>query len=496
MRVCREATRERGLVLVLMAVLLVGIIGLMALAVDVGYLYVVQADLQTAADAAALAGASGLSISAEEARRRAAAYARKNHAGGSAVILAESDVEILTAPGSGADSVRVTAQRRRDRGTAVGLFLARALGITSMDVAAVATATFGPRDVMLSLDYSASMSYDSQLRHVGDEHLDVVGSLRAIWQALGSPTYGTMDFDHPRTIPSSTSDSEIRRLLGLDDSQGHHLVPYPYPNSAYMDPSTWKVRTWTRDWSDYFRYVQGKEVAQNGNKTVVNDSRYRNVYSCRTFMDYLQAVQFRATPDAVALAGTPQQPLQAVKDAVSLFLDYMEHPRTDDRVGLACFTATDGTGKLEIALTTNYASIEAISQARQAGHYHNQTNIAAGIERARTELRTQGRSGAQHLIVLLSDGHANWIDNDHAVDETAAKRNALDQATLAARDKLRILTISLGAEADTALMQSIADITGGTHFIVPGGQSVSAYRERLLRVFEKIALQRPLKLIY
>ena len=49
-----------GAVLVFMAVMLAIFVGLAVMAVDVGKLYVVRADLQAAADAAALAGVSQL----------------------------------------------------------------------------------------------------------------------------------------------------------------------------------------------------------------------------------------------------------------------------------------------------------------------------------------------------------------------------------------------------------------------------------------------------
>jgi hypothetical protein len=261
-----------------------------------------------------------------------------------------------------------------------------------------------------------------------------------------------------------------------------------------MDSSQ-RVQTCTRGWSDYFSYVQGVQSVHNENKTIVDDAHYRKGYGYLTLTDYFQAVQYRASPDGVALWQTPQQPLTAVKDALNLFVDYMESPRTDDRIGLVAFTSTDGTAKLEVPLTADYTSIANTSQQRQAGHYHNQTNIAAGLATAVEELQTHRRAIAQRLIVLLSDGHANWIDNNHSANEAAARNNALDQARQAAQDKLQILTISLGADADTDLMQQIADLTRGIHFVVPGGQTVSAYRAQLLAVFKQIALRRPLRLV-
>jgi hypothetical protein len=43
-------------------------------------------------------------------------------------------------------------------------------------------------------------------------------------------------------------------------------------------------------------------------------------------------------------------------------------------------------------------------------------------------------------------------------------------------------------------MEAIADLTGGVHFNVPGGQSVSEYEEDLNEIFAAIAAHVPLRL--
>lgn len=314
------------------------------------------------------------------------------------------------------------------------------------------------------------MSYDSQVRHINVLGCDAVEqSLEDMWGQLKPWLPAPQNPQLINLIKSkkidSTSTTAILKSLGLTG------VSYPYP---------------PRTWSDYFAYVQGEDLEVNGYKTILSvdpededtdlpdtlDRLYGKCYGYLTLMNYLQAAQYKAS-ETPNLWRTAEEPATAVKEAVSLFLYYMEHPRTDDRVGLAAFTSTQGAAKLEVSLTANYTSIGDTSQQRQAGHYHNQTNIAAGIRVVRDELRTHGRTGAQRLIVLLSDGVANWKDNGNDPDPSGAKNAALQQARLAAGDKFRILTISLGAAADTDLMQQIASITNGTHFIVSGGHAVS-----------------------
>lgn len=55
-----STTRRRGFIAPLTALLLVPLLGMLAFAIDIGYICVVQSDLQNAADAAALAGAEKL----------------------------------------------------------------------------------------------------------------------------------------------------------------------------------------------------------------------------------------------------------------------------------------------------------------------------------------------------------------------------------------------------------------------------------------------------
>src|SRR5258707_2131415 len=51
---------RRGAVLVLVAILLTVLLGFLAFSIDLGYVEIARAELQTAADAGALAGARGL----------------------------------------------------------------------------------------------------------------------------------------------------------------------------------------------------------------------------------------------------------------------------------------------------------------------------------------------------------------------------------------------------------------------------------------------------
>lgn len=127
---------RNGSALVLVVVAMLGILSMMALAIDMGMLRAAHGEAQRAADAAALAGASAFMDpgpgSAElVARDRAVSFAEQNSLHGSAFTPGETTVEVF--PESA--TVRVTLRR-----PAVSTWFARIFGVTSAPVSARAAA--------------------------------------------------------------------------------------------------------------------------------------------------------------------------------------------------------------------------------------------------------------------------------------------------------------------------------------------------------------------
>jgi Mg-chelatase subunit ChlD len=185
------------------------------------------------------------------------------------------------------------------------------------------------------------------------------------------------------------------------------------------------------------------------------------------------------TPD---LWKASAQPVSAVKEAVGVFVEMITHIGAGDRVGLVVYNSPSQEALLEQALTDDFELVEDIIDQRQAGHYDTATNIGAGIQRAIQELDENAREYAGKTIILMTDGIANTPRNTRH-----ARWFALEQAQMAADKACRITTISLGREADTELMQQIADMTGGIHFHIPTGNSIDALKESLKEVFRRIA---------
>jgi hypothetical protein len=161
----RYAKRPKGTILVLTAFMMIGMLALVAFAVDLGYLNVARAELQRSADAAALAGAWALidedalvgydnpSYLAEHARAYAAQFAQYNPVTSQNPSVDQQDLavgylanptdpssELLLDGSHPPNAVQVRVRKSSGVNGEVPLFFARALGTQSASMEAVATA--------------------------------------------------------------------------------------------------------------------------------------------------------------------------------------------------------------------------------------------------------------------------------------------------------------------------------------------------------------------
>jgi hypothetical protein len=82
---------EKGIAVVYIALIMIALVAFVGLAIDIGYMYVVKGQLQNAADAAALAGASQLPDQTAAAAK-AKEFALANKAAAENVVLEDSDI--------------------------------------------------------------------------------------------------------------------------------------------------------------------------------------------------------------------------------------------------------------------------------------------------------------------------------------------------------------------------------------------------------------------
>jgi Flp pilus assembly protein TadG len=144
--------RERGAVLVHVAVAMMGLLAFSALSIDLGTLWVARAQAQNAADAAALAGSVSLAYvdpsDVDAARASAQAIVQQHQIWGQAIQ--PSAVTMVTgscpsgSPSTPGECLGVTVFRGSSYGTPLPVFFSRLFGMGSTDLWASATAKVLP----------------------------------------------------------------------------------------------------------------------------------------------------------------------------------------------------------------------------------------------------------------------------------------------------------------------------------------------------------------
>ena len=170
-----KRNQRRGLIIPVLAVSLIALVGVVALAIDIGRLVVAQTECQSAADASAIAGARSL----DGMQDLAGATATAKNAATNCLVLGASIPASEVAVSLGAYHYDSSAQKFIPQIPAhapdnynlaqvtithvVNTTFARVFGTTFSTVTATSIAAHRPRDVVIILDYSGSMNNESDL---------------------------------------------------------------------------------------------------------------------------------------------------------------------------------------------------------------------------------------------------------------------------------------------------------------------------------------------
>ena len=364
----RAAPQRRGILVVLTGFCLCVVFAFVALSVDSGRIVLTETEMQNAVDAAALAASQEIqaavhaagqgegsanidsnSIAVSAARTVAADVAARNgvfidpgvdvHFGKRSYDEA-TDTWPIEWGGSPVNVVRVAARRTGSNTAAADgefpLTFGWAVGRESVPLTTSATAFIEARDLVLVLDFSGSMSDDSEFRSIGTfAQADVEASLDEIYDTLlesgvtwpNHPSrekfqtaYGAID-SYAGTYVSSSYTSTIFNTLGLGEKypSNHPDYPgqlkYPYPQAGRYSsgtPRNMPSESSSRSkWEGYINYVKNL----NG--------PYNKKYGYRSLVNYmLQNNQMKWTKSE-DLWRTPHYPFHAVKNGASLFLGYL-----------------------------------------------------------------------------------------------------------------------------------------------------------------------------
>lgn len=566
---------RRGIISVLSAVLLTALLGFVAFAVDTGLIVLTQTDMQNAVDAAALAASQEItgaifeagegqgsatidanSIAVANAREMAEAVAAAN----GVYIDPNRDVEFgkrVYDPASGTwpiqwgvepyNVVRVIAHRDDEDTTQpdgeLPLSFGWTIGHESVDLVTSAAAFVEARDIVLVLDFSASMNDDSSMKSfwsLGQSNVE--SSLDDMWDALvaadpkwpnttkskfPSTGFGKLKSYYGKYISSSNTYT-IYKNLKLHKKVGG-AAKYPFPQSGRYSSGLPKPKpsynTSKNLWYGYINYVKNLS------------GTYRKRYGYRTLMNYLQEQRFYSNKSE-DLWRTPHYPFHGVKEGASLFLSFLTDLDFGDEVGLVSYggyskvetVLNDGDAYVNIAsnpITGVYADVDTIQRHKQAGHYDGWTGMGYGIQDAKEMLigdpsdpSNNGyvRYGARPTMIIMTDGQTNqgpsgfnfpsgwsWSDwTDYDGNGTAdystsnsKKKYAFWQATEAIKQGVTIHTMSVGVGADRDLMEAIAFAGGGVWMNIPGGTTVAQMEQELLDAFRQIAAKvPPARLVY
>jgi len=134
-----------------------------------------------------------------------------------------------------------------------------------------------------------------------------------------------------------------------------------------------------------------------------------------------------------------------------------------NEIGLVSFSNTATTNS---PLTSNFSSVKTqINTLKASG----ETCIQCAIDQASQAITTGKRSGVKNVIVLLTDGIANYIEGSTSqVSQSTAEQAALTAAKNAhtANDTI-IFVIGLGSDVNTSFLQQLATSTGGQYYFPP-----------------------------
>lgn len=134
-----------------------------------------------------------------------------------------------------------------------------------------------------------------------------------------------------------------------------------------------------------------------------------------------------------------------------------------NEVGLTSFSTTATNNN---PLTTDYASVKSqIGTLKASGD----TCIQCAIDQANQAITSGKRSGIKNVIVLLTDGIANYVEGTNKqVSESTAEQAALTAATNAHTENDAIIfVIGLGSDVNTNFLQQLATSTGGKYYFPP-----------------------------
>lgn len=163
--------------------------------------------------------------------------------------------------------------------------------------------------------------------------------------------------------------------------------------------------------------------------------------------------------------------------------DFVRKLASEDAAGLVVFGAQAKAAHLLGPLADEGRQkdlLEAIARIRYADP---RTNMAAGIERGMYELKQHGRTEAMPILIFLTDGIMDTGSKARDAEMREWLRTRLLPGAREAR--IRIFSVALTEEADYALIQEMASVTGGDYYRAINAREIAGIFHRIRAGFRQ-----------
>ncbi len=371
----RVASEESGQIMLMTGLLLTIMLVVVALVIDIGHAQLVQRQLQAGVDAAALAGAQELPVTADAtatAHEYSPTPGRKNAV--NTINNATTTVEarcITSIPGCNtryatSNAISVSASAK------VPTFFARLIGVNDLTVRANSTAcypcTVVPLDIMIVLDRTGSMCDKTGDDRPSNKCVDLNAARQGVktFLALMDPKLDRVGLavSPPAVGPSVHSDVTTNVPPCLAWSKFPHIDA--------------NCTTWTK------KTVQVRNPDSPQNVCAMPDQN-DNYFGYDAYAPW-----WLAETDS-----SYRENDRAFYVVSSLSDDDVDGDASDD------FVVEDANGNWDLNPSSPIIS------TLDCVHANGSTSYSMAIEEAQHELTTHGRPGVQDVIVFFTDGGAN-----------------------------------------------------------------------------------------
>ncbi len=443
--------------------------GMVAFAVDCGYMSLVRGQLQVAADSAAMAATGVMGSSQSDPVEVAQQFAGYHVAGGKNVSLETTDIQYgvwdsssrsFTPTSQIGNALRITARVDAAHGGQAPLFFGRVFGLQGFDGQAQAIAMGNKRDICFVVDLSGSMN-DDTVTGYGSTASYRSPSYPAIYSSMMGQVYSDFNFgSYPGVMNkigytvSATSWSNLYsssgpltsasipvayRITGSDNTTAlRQAKAYKYvvdkeialnmPN-AKPAPSSASGSSLSY-WTDYIDAVNSKSgqigyrsyvtwlMDQGRDQTGPKSGAYGQLSVNSPNCNYHN----ESTPGGTFSFPASEQPTHSERRSVIAGLHEIKVKNSSlsdasqkDWISIVTFDKNTTPGGITplIGLTSNYDSAMTACATMQAvGTNGNSTATETGLIAAYNLIKPQsqggtGREDAQKIVILLTDGVAN-----------------------------------------------------------------------------------------